>query len=126
LLAPVLILGLLGMAEIGNALNSYLTIVATARDASRLYAKGDATDASIMAMVDRETGRLENVVDTSSVGNCASQQLGICKITDGTPPDSDAFVSVRVCYDHPMIIGIPLVLPGPIRMCSTTVMRVAE
>jgi len=130
LLAPILIIALLGMAEIGHALNSYLTIVNTARDAARLYSRGDAPDAaaldtSMRAMVTRETERLENVIDTSSVENCASQELGICRQVLGpAAPDPDARVSVRVCYDHPMIIGIPFFYPGPVRMCSTTIMRI--
>jgi hypothetical protein len=114
------------MAEIGNALNSYLTIVASARDAARLYSQGGATDASLVAAIDRETERLDSNVDTSSLDHCDASELGVCKTTSGTPPASDAMVSVRVCYDHPLIIGIPMLFEGPLRMCSTTVMRVAQ
>jgi Flp pilus assembly protein TadG len=127
-MAPVLILALLGMAELGNALNSYLTIVNTARDAARLYSQGDATDASIEAMVQRETGRLADAVDIDGLDHCATQELGVClqAVDDGDDGVEYDHVSVRVCYDHPVIIGVPLLLPGPIRMCSTTVMRMAE
>jgi hypothetical protein len=126
--APILIIALLGMAELGNALNSYLTVVNTARDAARLYSQGDATDASIEAMVTRETGRLKDPVDVDGINHCDDQELGVClqDINGGDDGVDYDHVSVRVCYDHPVIIGIPVLLPGPIRMCSTTVMRNAE
>lgn len=126
LAAPVLIIALLGLAELGNALNSYLTIVNTARDAARLYSQGGATDSALQAMIDRETGRLAADIPTNSLNACGDKQLGVCKQVLGpAPPSADARVSIRVCYDHPVIIGIPVILPGPIRMCSTTIMRVA-
>jgi hypothetical protein len=33
-------------------------------------------------------------------------------------------VRVRVCYDHPLLIGLPGVLPSQLRMCSASTMRV--
>lgn len=128
LMAPVLIIALLGMAELGSALNSYLTIVNTARDAARLYSQGDATTASIEAMVERETERLQDAPDISGIASCDAQELGVCleEMNDGDGGVDYDHVSVRVCYDHPVIIGIPVLLPGPVRMCSTTVMRIAQ
>lgn len=123
LTAPILIFTLLGMAELGNGLNAYLTIVNSARDAARLYAQGGATEAALRAMVDKETERLPGALPTSS--EICTDNPGVCITTSGTPPASNAEVKVRVCYDHPVIIGIPVLLPGPIRMCSETTMRVA-
>jgi Flp pilus assembly protein TadG len=124
LLAPILIIALLGMAELGNALNSYLTIVNSARDGARLYSKGTATEATVLTMIDRETGRLSNDVPTSS--EACNGGPGVCITESGLGSSAAHKVTVKVCYDHPVIIGVPFLLPGPIRMCSTTVMRVAS
>ena len=125
LLAPVLLIALIGLAELGNALNSYLTVVNTARDAARLYSRGGAEEAAILAMVATETDRLAADIPTDSMNGCEPNELGVCLEAEGRAPASDALVRVTVCYDHPLLLGIPVILPGPIRMCSTTVMRVA-
>jgi hypothetical protein len=36
-------------------------------------------------------------------------------------PDSPS-IRVKVCYDHSLILGVPLVTPDPLRICSTTTM----
>jgi hypothetical protein len=51
------------------------------------------------------------------------QVVGTCS---GTGVDTDKNLVVRVCYDHPLIIGIPYLMPGPIEMCSSTAIRVAQ
>ncbi len=125
--APILIFALLGLAELGSALNSYLTLVNASRDGARLYSQGDATEATILVLVANETDRLTSNIPTGSenAGTCSGDDAGVCITPFGTPPNSNASVTVKVCYDHPVIIGIPILLPGPVKMCSTTVMRLA-
>lgn len=140
LLMPLLLLVLLGMAEFGHALNSYLTVVAAARDSARLGAKfgvsGDSVGPQLMYnVIADETARLKG--DPISNDNCGEGE-GICiqscvpsnnakvKFTSacsGSGVDQDKHLSVRVCYEHPMIIGIPFFLQGPIDMCSHTTIR---
>lgn len=124
LTAPVLILLLIGMVEIGNGLNSYLTIVASARDAARLSSQGNATDATLLVMVSNETDRLaDGPISNQISGSCAGDDEGICILKSGTPPSDEASVLVKVCYDHPLILGIPILFDDTVKMCSSTVMR---
>ena len=115
--APFLILVLLALAELGSGLNSYLTVIGSARDASRLGSRGGDDDA-LLDLVTKETERLQSTVPTT----CVPGNAGVC-ISRGTDP-SPSSVEVRVCYDHPLIIGIPGLLDGSLRMCSTSIMRV--
>jgi hypothetical protein len=110
---------LLGLVEIGHGINSYLTVLSAARDAARLGAQGAADDTAMRNLVLTETDRLPSTIPSS----CVSGSAGIC-ITHPTISSVPA-VGVEVCYDHPMIIGIPLFLDGTIRICSKTTMRVA-
>ncbi len=122
---PLLISLLLGLVELGNGMNSYMTVLAAARDAARLGAQGGATSSSMLALVDTETDRLPTSVPTASQ-NCGSG-AGVCitqPVSIGTPATNA--VRVKVCYDHPLIVAIPGVLSGPLLMCSTTTMRVAS
>jgi hypothetical protein len=124
LTAPVLILLLLGMVELGNGLNAYLTIVASARDSARLSSQGDASDTELVTMVEKETERLtDGPVNNQVSGSCDTDAVGVCILKTGTPPADNALVKVKVCYDHPLIIGVPLVFDDSVKMCSTTVMR---
>ena len=122
LTAPLLIFLLLGLAELGSALNSYLTVVNTARDGARLYSQGNASHSTILTMVDKETERLQNGGPPTVIENC-STGAGVCITTSGTAPDAQAWVKVKVCYDHPVMFGIPVLFPDIIPMCSTTIMR---
>lgn len=124
LTAPILILLLIGMVEIGNGLNSYLTVIASARDAARLSSQGNASDSTLLALVGNETARLaEGPISNQISGSCTGEDEGICILKSGTPPAEEASVTVKVCYDHPLIIGLPVVLGDTVKMCSTTVMR---
>jgi Flp pilus assembly protein TadG len=116
---PVIILLFLVLVELGSALNSYMTVLATARDGARLGAQPETTDAEIRSLVTVETERLANTIPTSCNGNNA----GIC-ITRGTTSSVNS-IKVQVCYDHPVIVGIPVLAPGPIKICSQTTMRIA-
>jgi Flp pilus assembly protein TadG len=133
--APLLVIMLLGLVEYGHALNSYLTVVASARDAARLGAQQgiDATDVQAMqAVVAKETERLTKTIDTSV--NCPGGRMYVC-ITSNCPgvgtagatascSEDDKELSVQVCYDHPTITGVPAIL-DPLQLCSTTEIRIA-
>jgi Flp pilus assembly protein TadG len=130
LTAPMLIVLLLGLVEMGHAFNSYMTIVAAARDSARLGAQissypPDTTDEnSMMNLVLAETSRLENAPIPTG---CNGGNAGIC-FTSGTKsgPTEDKWVEVKVCYNHTMILGVPGVGNGPINMCSSTRIRLAN
>ena len=129
LTAPVLIVLLLGLVEMGHAFNSYMTIVAAARDSARMGSQlGSSASAqtTIKNLVVTETTRLENAPIPTSCN--ASNNPGIC-ITTGTQattPLVDKWIDVRVCYNHTMIFGVPGVGQGPIKMCSHTKIRIAN
>jgi Flp pilus assembly protein TadG len=140
LTAPILLTLLLGLIELGNGLNSYIKIVSVARDSARLGAQtcsGVTTtcDTTLRDLVATEAGSLrgnESWVTASWAsgsgysGNiCTSNGQGVC-IThfNNSSSSSTNAVKVRVCYDHPLLVGLPGVIPSPIRMCSAATMRV--
>ena len=51
LAVPILVLLLMGVADIGMAFHSYLTVINAAREGARLAANGTADDAAIRAAV---------------------------------------------------------------------------
>ena len=108
---PVLLLLLVGLVEVGNALNAYMTVVDVARDGARLGSKGAASDDDIKNLVVTETDRLPNPLNPAS---------DVTVERDVVPGRSS--IRVRVCYDHSLILGVPLVTPDPLRMCSSTTM----
>ena len=118
--APLLIVLLLGLADLGLGLNSYLTVVAGARDGARLGAEGGASDAQIVSLVLKEAERLP----ASIPATCNPGNEGVC--VSHPTIDSDPAVKVEVCYNHPLIVGVPGVLPNPLLMCSKTAMRVVQ
>ncbi|MFQ5473014.1 MAG: TadE/TadG family type IV pilus assembly protein [Dehalococcoidia bacterium] len=111
LLLPVLLILLVGIVEVGWGLNSYLTVVDSARDGARLGSKGSATDAEITALVVREAERLNGGVNPSNVS-----------IVRSTALDGSSSIDVQVCYDHALIMGVPMIVPNPLQMCSSTTM----
>jgi Flp pilus assembly protein TadG len=110
---PVLLLLLVGVVEVGNALNAYLTVVDAGRDGARLGSKGSASDDEIKNLVVTETGRLPNDVQP---GDITVER----NVLPGAPTRSS--IRVTVCYNHSPILPVPLVIPNPLRMCSTTTM----
>ena len=91
---PVILFLLVGVVEVGNALNAYLTVV----DGARVFAGTDglarrAADSDITITRDYRVGAAE----TSAI-------------------------KVEVCYDHPLILDVLDLVPNPLRMCSTTAM----
>ena len=135
--APLLVIMLLGLVEFGHGLNSYLTVVAAARDSARLGAQIYGQPGGVTAMqnvVAKQTERLENTIDTSV--NCAGGSMYVCIESCAAPlgPDycvdpvdqpADKWISVEVCYDHPTITSAPLI-PNPVHMCSSTTIRIAK
>ena len=115
LLLPIFLILLVGVVEIGWGLNSYLTVVDSARDGARLASKGSATDAEITALVVREAERLDGGIDPSNIS-----------IVRSTAADGSTSIDVRVCYDHALIMGVPLIVPNPLPMCSSTSMPTVE
>ena len=144
LTAPMLIVLLLGLVEMGHAFNSYMTVVAASRDSARLGAQlGVSTTSSLNTLqnlVVTETERLENapipittITGTSSPqgNNCGTSAPGVCITWDTDSPIAtgqpvDKWVNVRVCYNHSMIVGIPGVVKEPINMCADTKIRIAN
>lgn len=112
LVIPILILLLVGIVEIGWGMNSYLTVVDAARDGARLGAKGTASDSEIVALVMKETERLEGGIPAS----------GVTIVRDNSDP-TNSTIEVEVCYDHALIMGVPQIIPDPLVMCSTTTMQ---
>ena len=108
---PVLLLLLVGLVEVGNALNAYITVVDAGRDGARLGSKGAASDDEIKNLVVTEMDRLPDGVDPATD----------ITVERDVVPDSPS-IRVKVCYDHSLILHLPLVTPDPLRMCSTTTM----
>ena len=112
MILPVFLLLIVGVIEVTNAMNAYVTIVSSARDGARLGSKGLASDSEIKNLIVTETERLRVPVDPTNDITVTHTQV------DGV----DA-VRVEVCNDHQAMLGIPLVIPDTFRMCSTTSMR---
>ena len=137
LAAPLLVLMLLGLVEFGHALNSYLTVVASARDAARLGAQlGVESDAqtAMRNVVAKELERLENPFDTSV--NCPGGSAYVCissceaplgpgNCVDPANQPADKWLKVEVCYDHPTITHVASII-DPLNMCSSTTIRIAK
>jgi Flp pilus assembly protein TadG len=117
LTAPILVLLLFGLVELGNGMNSYLTILASGRDGARLGAQGAASDTDIRNLITVETARLPVTIPTA----CTPGSAGMC-ITHSTTGGVNS-VEVEVCYAHPLILSGLGVIPNPLTMCSTTTMR---
>jgi Flp pilus assembly protein TadG len=113
ILLPLFLVLIVGVVEVANGLNAYLTVVNSARDGARLASKGAADDAAIRNLVSAETDRLRDDIDPSADVTVARVKV------DGV----DA-VKVTVCNDHTLLLGVPLLMDETYRMCSTTAMRV--
>jgi hypothetical protein len=112
LILPILLVLVVGLAEIGDAMNSYLTVIEASRDAARLGSRSLASDAELKQLIGRDMERLSDPFDPAED---ASVQR------DTMPGDES--VTVEVCYDHNLILDFVLFIPNPIHLCSTTTMR---
>jgi len=107
---PVLLLLLIGVVEIGNALNVYMTVVDAGRDGARLGSKGSVSDAEVRNVV---------VMDMDRLPNLATSEITVDhNVMSGGRPS----IRVTVCYKHSLVLSVPLVMPNPLRMCSSTTM----
>jgi Flp pilus assembly protein TadG len=126
---------LLGLVEFGHGMNSYLTVVAAARDSARLGAQLGVDANGVTAMqnvVAKEIERLDNSIDTSV--NCPGGRAYVCITSCEAPlgpgnctgsPKKDRWLKVEVCYDHTTITGVDSIT-NPINMCSSTKIRIAK
>jgi Flp pilus assembly protein TadG len=112
ILLPMLLVLIVGVVEIANGLNAYITVVSAARDGARIAAKGNADDVAIQNLVITEMENLRN----------ANADVDVQYVT----VDGVNAVKVTACHDHSLILGITLVMPDDYRMCSSTSMRVLE
>jgi hypothetical protein len=103
-----------GIIEVADGMNAYLTVVDSARDGARLGAKGAATDDEIKGLIVNETARLRDDVNPTT-----DIDIDRAITVDGV----DA-IRVEVCNDRSLLLGVPLIMPEDFRMCSHTTMRV--
>jgi Flp pilus assembly protein TadG len=110
---PLLMILLFAIIETTDALHSYLAVVGSARDGARLGSRGGATNGEVASLVLTDLGGLRNPTT-----------LGDITVTNLTVSGKPA-IRVRACHDHKLLVKYPLLpLPDPIRVCSTTTMRV--
>ena len=113
LMLPLLMVLVAGIVELGDALNTYLTVVSASRDAARIGAKGSANDSTLQALVITDTNRLRNATTTGNI-----------TITRGTFSSVSA-ITVRVCNSHALVMNYPLLpISGPMNICASSTMRV--
>ncbi len=114
LLLPVLATLLLGIIEVGNAINAYLTITEASRDGARLVVR-EGPSANVYGLVQSLTDRLPN----STLAAFSSY---------GYDSKGNQTVTVEVRYDYRFIIGsVPLVasfLPNPFTLRANTTMPI--
>jgi Flp pilus assembly protein TadG len=109
---PFFLVLIVGVIEVANGLNAYMTVVNSARDGARLASKGNASDDAVRNLVISETDRLRDDIDASDIDVVY------------TTVDGVEAVKVTVCNEHTLLLGVPLVMDDNYRMCSTTAMRV--
>ena len=113
LVLPIIVVLLTGVIEVGDAINSYLTVVDVSRDSARLASKGQATDAELRSMAVVEMERLRDPFSPTD-------DMAITH--DVVPGDSS--IRVRVCSNHSLMLpGLSIFLDDPLRMCASTTMR---
>jgi Flp pilus assembly protein TadG len=142
LTVPVLLFLFLGVIELGHGLNSYLTVLQSTRDAARLGSQTGIADSTavnqLKTLITNETSRLSSAPIPMTTANCGTSGEGYCISTNcpggtttTTVPQTcnstleDKWLTVRVCYDHPLMVGIPWLTGNSLRICSATKMRIA-
>jgi Flp pilus assembly protein TadG len=111
LLLPFFLVIVVGVAEVADGMNAYITLVDASRDAARMGSKNVATDAQMKALAVTEGARLRNPVQTSGV---TVTHLNV---------NSVPAVRVRVCTNRTLLMNVPLIMPDNFSMCATTTMR---
>jgi Flp pilus assembly protein TadG len=110
-LLPLFLVIVVGVVEVADTLNAYITLVNASRDGARMRTKNLVTDDQIKSLVIVETGRLRDPVTTSDI-TISYPSLG-----------GATAVRVKVCNNRDLILGVPVVLPDTITICATTTMR---
>jgi len=114
LLLPILVILLLTVIEVGNAINTYLTVVEASQDGARLVVR-KGSGANVEALVNTLTERLpaSNLTTTVVFGRDNSNMK---------------MVTVEVTYDYQFIFGgmslIRRFLPNPFQLRASTTMPV--
>jgi Flp pilus assembly protein TadG len=112
---PILMILLFGIIETADALHSYIAVVGSARDGARLGARGQASDGEVVGLVVTDLGKLRTPTTSGDVT--------VSRITVSGKPA----IRVQACNNHALLVKYPLLpLPDPMRLCSTTTMRVQE
>jgi Flp pilus assembly protein TadG len=110
-LLPFFLLFIVGVIEVTNAMNTYVTLISSARDGARLGSKGLATDDEIKSLVVIETARLRDAPSLADV------------TVVHTTIDGEDAIRVTVCTDYTLLLSVPIVMPDNFTMCSSTSMR---
>jgi Flp pilus assembly protein TadG len=110
MMMPLILILIIGVIEVNNALNAYITVVNSARDGARLGSKGAADETAIQALVIKD---LERLPETTPLSNIT--------VTYPTVSGVNA-VKVEACYDHATILQVPLLIPSTFTICSQTTM----
>jgi len=110
-LLPLFLVMIIGVVEVADSMNGYVTVVDAARDGARLGSKNLATDDQIKNLVVLETNRLRNATTTGDVTVTHPTVNGV------------AAVRVQACNTRTLMLHVPLVMPNSFTMCSTTTMR---
>lgn len=114
LLVPILTMLLVGVVEVGNAINAYLTIAEASREGARLAVREGAS-----ADVD---GLVQSLIDRLPESNYTTS------VDFGNDSSGDPMVTVEVNYDYQFIFeSIPLVqsiLPNPFTLRASTTMPI--
>lgn len=109
---PILAVLLLGVVEVGNALNAYVTLTEASQEGARLVVRQGPT-ANVQGLVDTLIARLPTSTRTVLV-------------TYGTDSSGTTYVTVEVDYDYKFITGNPVLLkkllPNPFRLKAKTTM----
>jgi Flp pilus assembly protein TadG len=110
IMLPLLLILIIGVIEVNNALNAYISVINSSRDGARLGSKGAATTAEIQALVIKDLERLPETTPASNI-----------TVTYPTVDGVNA-VKVQSCYDHQTILQVPLLMPSTFQMCASTTM----
>lgn len=113
MILPLMLVMLIGLVEVADSFNSYITLLDAARDGARLGSKNLASDSEIKNLIVIETARLRDPVDP--VADISIQH---------TTFDGDNVVRVTVCHNRQLLLNVPLIIPETFRMCGKTTMRV--
>ena len=112
MILPLMLVIIIGLVEVADSFNSYITLLDASRDGARLGSKNLATDDEIKNLIVVETERLRDPVSPIEDVTIAHEVF-----------DGDNVIRVEVCHNRQLLLSVPLVIPETFRMCGTTTMR---